>query len=424
MLNQSFWIHTGPTLTHGEPGKVEGRYDVVVIGGGLTGIAAAYTLAKEGASVALLEADAIMQKASGQNGGQCSTGVAQDFASMAASLGLDKAKRYYTAYSEAVDTVRRFIQQENIECDYRESGKLKLAAKPQHADKIHRTYELIKKEIDTNVAFYDANELKSEIASDKFYAGFLQRNALQLHVGKFGVGLAEAAIRYGAKFFEHAPVTKMSQQNGETLVETPRGTLVAKQVIVATGISQQGPLGWYRRRIVPVGSFMLATEKLDPKLIESLMPHKRSYVTSRNIGNYFRVMGDDRILFGGRARFAMSNPESDAISGEILMRSMIDMFPALDGVKAEYCWGGLVDITQNRLPKAGSHNGMFYSMGYSGHGVQMSVYMGQQLAQMLGGREEANPWRDETWSAIPGYFGKPWFLPFVGAYYRLQDYLH
>ena len=424
MINQSFWIDTKPAFKLGADQFGSSHYDVAIIGGGLTGLAAAHTLAKQGASVALFESGQIMEQASGQNGGQCSTGVAQDFASLASTIGLEKAKRYYNAYSDAVDYLRNIIIEENIECEYRESGKLKLAAKPQHAEKIHKTYELIKQEVDSNVEFLDANAVKSEIASDQFYAGLVQKNAFQIHVGKLGIGIANSAANYGAHIFENNPVTGIKNQGHQYTIESPKGKITAKDVIVASGISKDGPLGWFRRRIVPVGSFILVTEKIDPKIIERLMPNKRSYVTSRIIGNYFRVMGDDRLLFGGRARFAMSDSKSDAISGQILLKAMGDMFPDLKDVKATHCWGGLVDITPNRLPKAGQHDGMFYAMGYSGHGVQMSAFMGQQMAKMISGDSNANPWNEESWYPIPAYNGKPWFLPMVGAYYRLQDYLH
>jgi glycine/D-amino acid oxidase-like deaminating enzyme len=424
MKNQSYWLHTTPAFADSEQQPVEGHYDVAIIGGGLTGLSATLSLSAQGADVALLEAGRLVGEASGQNGGQCSTGIAQDFASMAAGIGLEKATRYYRAYADAVDTLRHLIITENIDCDYRESGKLKIAAKPQHADKLYKTYQLVQREVDSHVAFLDGTALREELHCDQFYAGFLQHNALQIHVGKLGNGMAEVAARHGAKIYQQAPVTQIKKQGDGYRLVSARGQLTAKQIVVATGISQHGPLGWFRRRIVPVGSFIIVTEQLDPALLQKLMPNKRSYVTSKIIGNYFRVIDDNRLLFGGRARFAMTNPASDALSGQILIQTMGEMFPELQGIKADYCWGGLVDITVNRLPRAGQHQGMYYAMGYSGHGVQMSVYMGKCMADMLGGNMQANPWRDQSWPAIPGYFGKPWFLPMVGAYYRFQDYLH
>ena len=120
----------------------------------------------------------------------------------------------------------------------------------------------------------------------------------------------------------------------------------------------------------------------------------------------------------------MSNPRSDEKSGHILRETMEATFPELRGVGIDYCWGGLVDMTADRLPRAGERRGMYYSVGYSGHGVQMSVHMGQVMAEVMAGRQEQNPWRDLEWPAIPGHFGKPWFLPVIGAYYRWQDWLH
>jgi glycine/D-amino acid oxidase-like deaminating enzyme len=126
---------------------------------------------------------------------------------------------------------------------------------------------------------------------------------------------------------------------------------------------------------------------------------------------------------GGRARFGVSNPQSDAASGEILRAQLGEMFPQLRDVRIDYCWGGLVDMTQDRLPHAGERDGVYYSTGYSGHGTQMSVLMGQRMAAVMAGDRDANPWRTRRWPAIPGHFGPPWFLPAVGLYYRLKDRL-
>jgi glycine/D-amino acid oxidase-like deaminating enzyme len=207
-------------------------------------------------------------------------------------------------------------------------------------------------------------------------------------------------------------------------VTTEFGTIRAGRVLVATGASQIGPLQWFRRRIAPVGSFIVVTEPLTTAQLDELVPKRRAYVTTRNIGNYFRATADNRLLFGGRARFAMSNPQSDEKSGRILRAGLAGYFPKLDDVRLDYCWGGLVDMTADRLPRAGQHEGLFYSMGYSGHGVQMSVHMGRVMADVMFGAATRNPWHKLEWPAIPGHFGHAWFLPLVGAYYRLQDILH
>src|SRR5690606_23814818 len=127
--------------------------------------------------------------------------------------------------------------------------------------------------------------------------------------------------------------------------------------------TEVGPFGWFRRRLAPVGSFIVVTEPLGQARLDALLPKRRNYVTSRIIGNYFRATPDQRLLFGGRARFAMSNPRSDQRSGQVLERALRAAFPQLAGLRLDYCWGGLVDMTIDRLPRAGEHDGLWYAMG-------------------------------------------------------------
>jgi glycine/D-amino acid oxidase-like deaminating enzyme len=146
-------------------------------------------------------------------------------------------------------------------------------------------------------------------------------------------------------------------------------------------------------------------------------------VTIANIHHYFRLTADHRLVFGGRAGFSISGPTQDAASGEILRQGLAEMFPQLGPVRLDHCWGGLVDMTQDRLPHAGERDGLWYSMGYSGHGTQMSVHMGERMAAAMSGEADANPWEGRRWPAIPGHLGPPWFLPAIGLYYRLKDRL-
>jgi glycine/D-amino acid oxidase-like deaminating enzyme len=156
-------------------------------------------------------------------------------------------------------------------------------------------------------------------------------------------------------------------------------------------------------------------------LCDEVMPTRRVASDSKNLLNYFRITPDNRLLFGGRARFAMSNPQSDEKSGKLLRDAMVHTFPQLAEARIDYCWGGQVDMTLDRMVKAGQHDGVYYSMGYAGHGVQMATYMGRQMAHYMSGYPEANIWRDFEFRRIPGHFGPPWFLPFAGAYYRFKD---
>lgn len=425
MKLDSYWLDTAPLFTGGEREPVSGRVDVAVVGGGFTGLSSALALVRRGASVVVFEAGRVVGAASGRNGGHCNSGLAHDYGALADRIGAERARAYYRAYDAAVETVEQIVARERIACDFVRCGKLKLAAKPEHYDKLARACERLAREVDPAVEMIPPERIRDEVGSDAFFGGLLQKTSAQMHVGRFGVGLAEAAARHGARILENAPVTEIERLgDGTYRVGSARGSVHATQVLLASGSSAVGPFGWFRRRLVSVGSFIITTEPLDRALLDRLLPHRRGYVTSKNVGNYFRTTADNRLVFGGRARFAMSNPRSDQKSGRILRATLAATFPELADARIDYCWGGLVDMTADRLPRAGQHDGMFYSLGYSGHGVQMSVHMGELMADVMAGKAEANPWRELDWPAIPGHFGKPWFLPFVGAYYRFQDLIH
>jgi glycine/D-amino acid oxidase-like deaminating enzyme len=406
------------------------RADVVVIGAGFCGLSAALALSRGGASAVVLEANAsIAAEASGRNGGHVNNGLAVDYATLAARIGIEEARAAYRLYDTAVDTVERVVAQERIECGFARRGKLKLAARPEHFAAMARTYErLVRDDVDRDLTLLDAAAVRAEVASDRYFGGLLYRKSGQMHMGRFGQGLADAARRHGAAIHVGTPALRLERigRSHAYRVHTPRGVIHADKLLLATGASRHGAyrsFGWIRRRIVPIGSFILATAPLGRARAQALLSARRTYVTSSNLHHYFRLTDDDRLIFGGRARFALSSPQSDARSGEILRRGMVDTFPELADVGIDYCWGGLVDMTQDRLPHAGERDGLYYAMGFSGHGTQMSVHTGQCMAALMLGDAQANPWRHRDWPAIPGHIGPPWFLPFVGMYFRLKDAL-
>ena len=419
----SYWLASAPPFMGGAEGGVDGSADVAIIGGGFTGLSAALALAKRGASVVLLEAGQVVGEASGRNGGQCNNGTAHDYGALSAKFGKPVAKAWYRAHCDAVDTVERLAREEGIDCNFTRCGRVKLAAKPAHYDKLARAHDLLAAEVDENVRLVPPERIREEVGSDAFHGALIQTTSAQIHPARFGVGLAEAAARAGARIYEGAEVTGLDRTADGWRVTSSRGIVSAKQVLVATGgAPAAAPFGFFRRRIVSVGSFVVATEPLDDGLIDRLLPGRRNYVTSKNIGNYFRLAPD--LIFGGRARFAISDPRSDMKSGRILEDTLGAIFPALKGVGIDHVWGGMVDLTADRLPRAGETDGLYYSMGYSGHGVQMATHMGQQMARVMSGEPDANPWGHLDWPSVPGHFGKPWFLPLVGLWYKWQDVIH
>ncbi|MBT0726690.1 FAD-binding oxidoreductase [Rosenbergiella australiborealis] len=424
MKLESFWQHTAPVFTGECQNPLPQSASVVIIGGGFSGISAARHLARQGIEVVVLEKETVMSQASARNGGHCNTGVAQNFASLVASKGLEKATAFYRAYDQAVSYVESVIDEEAIDCDFRLCGKIKLASKPGHFASLQAAAELMRKTVDPDVVLLSASEIRHEANSEAFHGGLLQQRGGQMHMGKFGIGLAESAARAGAKIYQHHAVTGLSRLSGyQHRIETDKGSIIADKVLLATGCSNSGPFPWFQRRIVPVGSFIITTAPIPKKLLTELLPHDRTYVTSMNVGNYFRTTVDNRLVFGGRARFSMSNPTQDSRSGAILRNTLHQLFPALAHTPIDYCWGGLVDMSADRLPHAGEQNGLFYTLGYSGHGTQMSVFMGRVMADLISEKGDDNPWENTSWPAVPGYFGKPWFLPLTGLYYKTKDRL-
>ncbi|WP_077034620.1 FAD-binding oxidoreductase [Pelomonas sp. KK5] len=428
MKLDSYWTDSAPAFVPAAA-ELPARADVVIVGAGFTGLSAARSLAQRGAKVVVLEAcDRVAKEASGRNGGHVNNGLAVDYAVAAEQYGVEQARAWYHEFDAAVDSVARLVKEEQIDCDFQRNGKLKLATKPVHFEALARAHERMRREVDSDIELLDATRVRDEVASERFVGGLLQKRSAQMHMGRFAAGLGAAAQGRGAQIHLGTPVQRLERlgRGHAHRVHTPRGVVEAQQVLVATGACLHGgygTFGWLRRRIVGIGSFIVVTEPLGAERAQALLAGRRTYVTVANIHHYFRMTPDHRLVFGGRARFAISSPTSDRKSGEILQRGLVEMFPQLKDVRLDYCWGGLVDMSQDRLPHAGERDGLYYSLGYSGHGTQMSVHMGQRMAETMLGNAAANPWRDRPWPAIPGHLGPPWFLPAVGLYYRLKDQL-
>ena len=422
MKFSSYWLDTAPegSLERSKT-SVEGGTEVAVIGGGLTGVVAALHLARRGANVHLFEQHTVGFGASGRNGGMATTGMSIGIRDAVAKMGFDKAASLYRTYGQAIDLIEKLVMEEGIDCDFARPGKLILASKPAHVQGFEKTAELLNSRLGVETHLVPKSELRREIGSDAFHGGMVDSKSASLHVGKYIRGLGEAAERAGVTIHEDAPVLTLTKLGSGHELETPRGRIQANQVLLATGAYTRRPFRWHQVRIAPVGSFIIATEPLDASVCDDLLPTRRVTSDSKNLLNYFRITPDNRLLFGGRARFAMSNPQSDEKSGKLLRDAMVHIFPQLTGAKVDYCWGGLVDMTLDRMVKAGQHDGVYYSMGYAGHGVQMATYMGRQMAEYMSGVPEANIWRDFEFRRIPGHFGPPWFLPVAGAYYKFKD---
>jgi len=417
----SYWLDTAEPAGDFRRTELPDRVDVAVVGAGLTGLSTALHVAKEGASVALLEAGTVGWGASGRNGGMATTGLAIGFRKAIERYGRERAARMYTEYDRAIDTVERLVREESIDCHFERTGKMNLACKPSHFEALEKTAAALA-EIGTEVTLVPRSRLREEIGSDYYHGAMVDPKGAGVHVGKLCHGLAGAAVRHGATIHENARVVELRRIGGrQHVVQTSRGALRADQVVVGTSGYTSRLTPWLQRRIVPVGSFIVVTEPLDDDVVDGLLPHRRMASDSKNLLYYFRITPDSRLLFGGRARFAMSSPESDVKSGRILREGMTAVFPQLATARLDYCWGGLVDMSLDQMVHAGEHEGVLYSVGYSGHGVQMATHMGTVMADLVGGRRPHNVWDGLPFRAMPGHFGPPWFLPPAGAWFKLLD---
>jgi glycine/D-amino acid oxidase-like deaminating enzyme len=419
-----FWIDTAPPFPDRSGREVSDDVDVLVIGGGLTGLSTALHTARKGARVMLVEKDKLGSGASARNGSMCNQGFTVGVAQARNRYGDERARELYDAYRKAVDLVESLAREEEIDCHFRRAGRLGVAFKPEHFQQLEAKQRDLKQYFDQELTIVGKNELRSELGTDFYHGGLLDRLSAGLHVGKFVHGLGDAVERVGVEVHERNAATGLRRlPDGGFEVQTMRGRVRADKVMLATDAYTDKTFPWFRRRLICVGSFITVTEPLGEDLAKEIMPGNRLVVDSKNIGHYLRLTPDNRLMFGGRARFAPSDPESDRKSGAVLRREMVEIFPQLAKTRIDYVWGGSVGFALDRVPHAGEQDGLYYSMGYAGHGVQMATYMGKCMAEVIDGHPEANPVRGWSFPPVPLYNGTAWFLPFAGAYYKAKDRL-
>lgn len=401
------------------------RVDVAIIGAGYTGLAAARELARRGARVAVLEARTIGWGASSRNGGMVLSGLKLEAHDLAARYGMAAARRMFAASLASIDWVEQVVREEAIACDFRRSGHVLVASKPAHFRMFEREATLLAREFGHATRLLPPSELRAEIGSGAYHGGLLDEVSAGLNPARYVAGLGHAAARAGALLFERAEVRRLARQGGGWRVYSARGKLQADRVLAAGGAYTGGFAPRLQRRIVPLGSYIIATAPLPEGLAHELIAHDRMVFDSKRLLCYYRLTPDRRMLFGGRARFFPESPRMVRESAAVLRRQMEQVFPQLRGVPAEYAWGGTLDATFDLMPHAGQHDGLHYAIGYAGHGVAMASYLGAQLGAQLAGAPSENPFDGLPFpGAPPGLYGRrPWLLPLAGAWYRLLDWL-
>jgi glycine/D-amino acid oxidase-like deaminating enzyme len=419
----SLWAATAAELPSFANRPLPERADVVVIGAGYTGLSAALRLAKLGARVTVLEHETIGWGASSRNGGMVLTGHKHGIGEITQTMGLTRAREMWDASLAALETVATIVQEEGIDCDFARRGHMDAAFKPAHMEHLQATQELLEREFDYTMRIVPKAELRTELDTAYYHGGLVDERSAGLHPAKYVRGLAQAAQRAGADLHDATPATKIEKSANGFRVETVRGTIACKDVIAATNGYTGGVLPKLQRRIIPLGSYIIATEPLDKALAEQLIPKNRMIFDTKNFLYYFRRSPDDRIVFGGRAAFAPATPDTIRESAEILRKGMLDVFPQVEKYPTEFAWGGTLGFTFDLYPHAGQMDGMYYAMGYAGHGVALATYLGQQLGNRIAGKEWHNPFEGMNFPTMPLYGGNPWFLPFAALYYRFLDWV-
>ena len=422
---QIYWHTTVQMPDDSNLTPIPEKVDVAVIGGGFTGLSAARTFAKRGVKVAVLEANTIGWGASSRNGGMTLTGLKVSMHSVFNKYGRDLARRLFQCSLESVDTVEQIVNEENINCGFRRSGHLFTANKPKHYEGFKREVDFMATEFNHAVRLVPQNQLRDEIGSASYYGALVDDYSGGLNPAQYVTGLARAAAGAGATLHARARVNSLNRTGTQFSIQTERGSLTAEAVLVGTSGYTGGVTKKLQRRIIPIGSFIIATERFSDELAHELSPKNRMIFDSMHYLNYFRLW-DNRMIFGGRAAFFPENKNTIARSAEILRREMIEVYPQLKDVKVEYVWGGTLDFAFDMMTHVGEVDGIYYSLGYAGHGVAMATYLGKTVAEaMLNGNIKEHPFAQFDFPGAPLglYDGRPWFLPFAGAWHKFLDWI-
>ena len=415
-----WWEAAAPPATTADP--LPERVDVAVIGGGYCGLNAALELVRRGASVAVLEAERIGFGASSRNAGMVSGGIKLASMNLGATLGEDRAAQLVSEAMASLPFVEDLLTREKIDADYRRAGRFLGAWSDTHFRGLARQAELYRKLTGMRAEAIPRERQREEVGSD-FYRGGLVAEAFgALHPAKYHQGLAAATRAAGAQVIDGTRVTGLVKDGGGTRVETARGALVAREVFVATNGYTGGLTPWMRRRVIPIGSYMLATEELPPGLAARILPTARMISDTKRVMAYFRLSPDGkRLLFGGRASFRQVTARQAA---PVLHARMCEVWPELSGIRITHAWTGNVAFTFDFLPHLGRHDGIHYALGCQGSGVAMMSYLGHQAAlKLAGGANTASAFDGLPFPTRPLYSGSPWFLPVVGWAYRMRDWL-
>lgn len=424
----NYWLETVSETARGSSDPLPESVDVAVVGAGFCGLSAARVLAKRGVRVAVLEAETLGWGASCRNGGMVLTGMKLPVPTLITRYGREAVQQMYAASLEGIDLVERIVKEEGIDCSFSRCGHLEVACKQSHFAAYAEAASRIKREFNHDLRIIPRSELRAEIGSDLYYGGMADETSAGLNPAQYVNGLARAAQRWGASLYGHTRVDEVrpeaSNGNRRFRVVTSRGTLLAGEVFLASGAYTTSATPALLKKVIPIGSYIIATEVLPADLARELSPRNRMIYDSKHFLYYYRLTPDNRMLFGGRAAFFPESENTVRESAELLRKGMIDVYPQLRDTKVEFVWGGTLDFTFDVMPHCGKIDGMHFAVGFAGHGVAAATWMGAKIAGAICGDADDNPFARISFPGAPIGLrsGNTWALPLAGMYYRVLDY--
>ena len=406
-----------PSVT---PAPVPANADVVIIGSGYTGLHAALQTARASRSTVILDAERAGWGCSTRNGGQISTSVKPVFDDLCRKYDRGRAFRIHQEGQTALQWLESFIGEEKIGCNFTVCGRFHAAHTPVAYEKLGQSVKHQVKGLEVEAHMVPRSEQRGEIGTDAYHGGIVYQQHASLHPARYHLGLLQLVEESGASVYSHCPAVNIERDGPNFKVITNGGTIIARDVIVASNGYTGKLTPWQRRRVIPIGSYMIATEPLPSGLMDELNPRHRIFSDTRKVSYYFRASPDrGRLLFGGR----VTTGETDArLSAPLLHLDMTKIFPQLADIQVSHSWMGFVAYTFDTLAHIGKHKGIHYALGYCGSGVSMASYLGMRLGQQVLGETEGKTGFDGlAFQTRPFYSGNPWFLGQVLRYYKWRD---
>ena len=404
------------------PIDVPQAVDVAIVGSGYTGLHAALQTARGGRRTLVLDAEDAGFGCSTRNGGQISTSVKPGFDVLARRYGAQRAFDILRDGQRSLEWLGEFVRSESIDCDFGVVGRFHAAHNRAQFDALVRSTTNQRKGLAVETVVVPPDEQRREIDTDAYYGGVVYTRHASVDPARYHQGLLERVVAAGATVRARCAVIAIEREGERFRISTACGTTFARDVVIATN-GYTGPLTpWLRRRVIPVGSYIIATEALPEATVARLIPRNRIVSDTRKVVFYYRASPDRRrILFGGRVCARETNA---LVSGPLLHREMVKIFPALANTRISHSWAGFVAYTFDELMHIGRHDGLHYACGYCGSGVGMASYLGMRVGQqVLGQPEGRTAFDDLPFPTRPFYTGTPWFLAASVRYYRLRDRL-